>query len=138
MISMDTITPTLLSLYKMAEQFTTKSAYHSLTMAAISLSEACSFFFPELRSVVWKRIWDCLMVASQEKVVQVNIAETALHSLQLMCSQMVDAIAVCSSHVKELLQKPATSEGLLEYSSNHLTRLGKRRKERRVASKYGM
>ena len=78
------------------------------------------------------------MAASQEKTVQVNIAETALNSLQLMCSQMEDAIAACGPHVKELLQKPATSEGLLEHSSSYLTRLGKRRKERGVSSKYGM
>ena len=78
------------------------------------------------------------MVASQEKTVQVNVAETALRSLQLMCSQMMDVMMACGPHVKELLQKPATSEGLLEQSSSYLTRLGKRRKERGVSSKYGM
>ena len=135
---MDTVTPTFLSLYKLAEQFITKPAYHRLTMASLSLSEACSFFFPELRSAVWKRVWECLMVASQEKMVQVDIAETALNSLQLMCSQMVDVLTACGLYVKELLQKPATSEGMLEYSSNYLTRLGKRRKEHRTSSKYGM
>lgn len=134
---MEEITPTLLILYKLAEQFTTKPAYHRLTIACLSLSEACSFFLPELRQTVWKRAWDCLMMVSQEKVVQVEVAEAAMKSLTLMCPLMLEALSACGVHVKELMKNPAMSAAVLENASNYLSRLGKRRKERNAISKYG-
>ena len=77
---MEYITPTLTKLYTMADTFTSRASHPRLIVASLSMLECCSFFFPELRSDVWRRTWDCMMLGCREKAVQTGITQAAIAS----------------------------------------------------------
>ena len=133
---METISPTLTGLYNIADHFAGKPSHPRLLIASLSMLEASSFFFPELRNAVWKRTWDCMMSACREKNVQVTVAEAAIHNLIQLCPLMLDALSACAPDVRELLDNAAMSSEMREGTGGFL-RMNKRRKERSTVSKYG-
>ena len=134
---MEYITPTLTKLYTMADYYTGRASHPRLIVACLSMLESCSFFFPELRSDVWKRTWDCMMLGCREKAVQTSVTEAAIASLLLLCPLMLDALPACAPDVHELLDNAALSAEMKETMAGGLIRLSKRRKERSAATKYG-
>lgn len=133
---METIVPTLTGLYNLAEHYSGKLSHPRLLIASLSMLEASSFFFPELRNAVWKRTWDCMMGACREKSMQVNVAEAAIRNLIHLCPLMLDALSACAPDVRELLDNTAMSAEVREGTGGFL-RMNKRRKERSTVSKYG-
>lgn len=134
---MEYITPTLTKLYTMADTFTSRASHPRLIVASLSMLECCSFFFPELRSDVWRRTWDCMMLGCREKAVQTGITQAAIASLTLLCPLMLDALPACAPDVHELLDNAALGAEAKETLAGGLMRLSKRRKERSAAGKYG-
>lgn len=107
---MEYITPTLTKLYTMADTFTSRASHPRLIVASLSMLECCSFFFPELRSDVWRRTWDCMMLGCREKAVQTGITQAAIASLTLLCPLMLDALPACAPDVHELLDNAALAQ----------------------------
>lgn len=133
---MEVILPSLSTLHDYAVSITTKPSHPQLTIACVQILEASSFFFPEQRSSVWNRLWDCMLSACREKTVQPAVAVRCFKSLSLLCPLMLESFPQCGPDIRELLASTAISSEL-ESGGVVKKRFNKRRIEHSCTSKYG-
>ena len=124
---MELILPSLSTLHDYAVSITTKPSHPQLTIACVQILEASSFFFPEQRSSVWNRLWDCMLSA---------LAVRCFKSLSLLCPLMLESFPQCGPDIRELLASTAISSEL-ESGGVVNKRFNKRRIEHSCTSKSG-